>query len=481
MTAQTVPRTICEQAVPPAIIPPDRTLGLVGLIGALLRNPLSALSVDHYEEPIVVYSGIGGTTAFVMAPELIGEIFHNPSGSFTKNPLDRRIMSRALGNGILVASDEDWRWQRRIVAPMLAPTALAHTVPTIAGEAQSVLNRWNAAAESRIQDIGSAMVDLTFDIIQKTLLADCVDIDADVIKRAIGDYLSPIKWEIAYDILGIPSWVPHPGTRRMGRSAKIARGRMASLVRARRHSKEAGQDLLGRLITAKNEENGLPVSDEQIVDNLLTFLTAGHETTARTLTWGLYLIAFLPEWRDRLAAEIVQVAGAGEISVDHVDKLIDTKRFIQEAMRLFPSAPIISRVTCKPVVLGGHRLPRGAKVLVPIYVIHRHRRLWDRPDVFDPDRFPDQAQSARSRYSYMPFGAGPRMCIGASFAMIEATVILATLIRSARFETVNGAIPEPVSGITLFPRNPLELRVTPIGLTADFQNDITSPLPGTAA
>ncbi|NND50584.1 MAG: cytochrome P450, partial [Rhizobiales bacterium] len=139
MTVPSVVRDYREPTVPPAIVPPDRPPGPLSLLVALLRNPLRALSADHYQESILVYSGLGGTTAFVMAPELIGEVFHNPSNSFAKNPLDRRIMARLLGNGIIVAPDEDWRWQRRIVAPMFTPAGLAHTVPIIASAAHAVL------------------------------------------------------------------------------------------------------------------------------------------------------------------------------------------------------------------------------------------------------------------------------------------------------------------------------------------------------
>ena len=481
MTVPSVACGACEQTVPPAIVPPDRAPGLISLLRALLRNPLRALSADHYHEPILVHSGLGGTTVFVMAPELIGEVFHDPSKSFAKNPLDRRIMARLLGNGIIVAPDEDWRWQRRIVAPMFTPTALAHTVPIIADAANTVLERWSAASEGTVRDIGCAMVDLTFDIIQRTMLSDGRDIDANVIKQAIGQYLSPIKWEIAYDFLGIPSWAPHSGSRQMDRAARIARAEIAALVRTRRQSGKPGKDLLGRLILAKDGESSALVSDEQIVDNLLTFLTAGHETTARALTWSLYLAASMPQWQDRLVREIMDVAGSEEITVGQVDQLFHMRRFIQEAMRLFPSAPVISRITRRPVKLGGYSLPGGARILVPIYVVHRHRRLWDRPDTFDPNRFTEEAQAARPRYSYMPFGAGPRVCIGASFAMIEAIVILATLIRGARFETVGPDAPEPVSGITLYPRKPLELKIKPIGSTAELQDDFTTHLSGTAA
>jgi cytochrome P450 len=461
MTAKAILHASRELAVPPTIAPPARQLGPIGLAVALLRNPLRTLSQELYEEPVVVYSRLGAKTAFVMAPELVRDIFHDQTGTYVKNPLDRRIMGRALGNGLLIAPDEDWRWQRRVVAPLFTPAALADTVPTIAATAERLLERWRAAPGGQVVDIGGAMVDLTFDIIHETLIADTPELDAALLKRAIADYLSTITWEIVYDFVGLPSWVWHPGTRRMGRSARIARGEIARLVGARRRSGNARDDLMGRLIAARDPETGLPASDEQVVDNLLTFLIAGHETTARALAWSLYLTAYLPDWHDRLSREIGDVAGGSAASIGAVERLALTKRFIEEAMRLFPSAPIISRVTAKPASLGGVALGRGARILVPIYVIHRHRALWSEPDRFDPDRFRAEAQAGRPRYAYMPFGAGPRMCIGASFAMIEAMAIMATLLRGVRFEIVDDEPPEPVSGITLTPGKPLLLKVVP--------------------
>jgi cytochrome P450 len=162
------------------------------------------------------------------------------------------------------------------------------------------------------------------------------------------------------------------------------------------------------------------MSDEQLLDNVLTFLFAGHETTARALTWTLYLIARAPEWEGRIVEEIEQVAGQGPITAAHIDRLKIVSQVLKESMRLYPPVPVLTRIVKDDVEIGGRRLRRGTLVVMPIYVIHRHQQIWDDPDRFDPERFSPEHEGRYSRYQYMPFSAGPRICVGASFAMIEA-------------------------------------------------------------
>ena len=200
--------------------------------------------------------------------------------------------------------------------------------------------------------------------------------------------------------------------------------------------------------------------DHLIVDNVVTFLMAGHETTSRALTWSLYLLALFPEWQDRLREEVAGVAGDGRIGREDIGKLSLLDAVFQEAMRLYPPAPVLMRRTVKPVTLGGVSLDVGATVSVPVYVVHRHRRLWQDPLSFDPSRFTQEAKAERHRCAYMPFGAGPRTCIGATFAMIEGKTILATLLARARFELPEGEQPTPFARITLRPKDGLRLKVT---------------------
>jgi cytochrome P450 len=202
------------------------------------------------------------------------------------------------------------------------------------------------------------------------------------------------------------------------------------------------------------------MSDEQLVDNLLTFLAAGHETTAKLLTWALYLLARAPDWQERLRAEALAVTGGAPIAAGHIERLVLMQRVLKETMRLYPPAPVLTRVTAEEVELDGTTIDKGVLIVMPIYAVHRHRKVWDDPDRFDPDRFLPEREATYQRAQFMPFGFGPRTCIGSSFAMIEATAILTTLVRGARFGWDGRHAPEPVSRVTLRPKGGMPLRVT---------------------
>ena len=282
-----------------------------------------------------------------------------------------------------------------------------------------------------------------------------------MLERSNQDYQLPISWPLAYAVLGLPGWLPYPGRSGRQRAEQKLRAVVGQTVRSRRDNPGDRDDLLVRLLRAKEPETGRPMSDEQMVDNLLTFLLAGHETTAKALTWALYLVARAPAWERRLLDEIVRVAGEDPIKPEHIDQLTEVTKVIKEAMRLYPPISSIVRIPIKDVELGGKQLKAGSFIIIPIFAIQRHRQLWDDPDRFDPDRFSPEREGQYSRYQYMPFGAGPRVCIGGSFAMIEAVAMLATFVRAAHFEVTVGHVPTPVSRVTLMPSGGMPLKVWP--------------------
>jgi cytochrome P450 len=267
--------------------------------------------------------------------------------------------------------------------------------------------------------------------------------------------------------LQVPEWMPHPATWTMRRAAGELRGAVSAIVARRRAKPDAAPDLLGRLLAARHPDTNEPMSDALVVSNLLTLLEAGHETTAKALTWALYLLARSPHWQARVYEEVISVAsgpGDGPLTPPQIAHLNVTVRVIKEAMRLYPPAPVLARLTSEPLLLVGtdgvrYRLPKGSQLIIPIYAIHRHTKLWFDPNRFDPDRFLPASEAGRPRTQYMPFGGGARICIGAQFAMTEATVLLATFIRSARFEWDGHHCPEPVSRVTLRPAGGMPLHV----------------------
>jgi cytochrome P450 len=213
------------------------------------------------------------------------------------------------------------------------------------------------------------------------------------------------------------------------------------LVVSRRGASADRDDLLSRLLRAKDPETGREIGEEQLIDNLMAFFITGLETTARALMWSLYLLASAPEWESRILEEISTVLKDTAVKAEHIDRLVVTQQILKEAMRLYPPVPAIVRVAREDTMLEGERIAAGTLVIISIYALHRNTRRWSSPDGFDPARFAPGNETEIARYQYLPFGAGPRICIGAAFAMIEATAMLATIIRAARFETVPGHPP----------------------------------------
>jgi cytochrome P450 len=248
------------------------------------------------------------------------------------------------------------------------------------------------------------------------------------------------------------------------RGTVLLRRAVAAMLRERREieAKEGASpdDLMHRLMRARDPETGQAMNDVQLVDNLLTFYLAGHETTARALAWTLYLVAQSPEWAEKLAEEVARVTGGGPVESVHLERLALVQQVLKESMRLYPPVPMISRQCVAPARLGGVDVEPGATLVMPIYAMHRHVKRWEAPDAFDPARFAPEREAKLERYQYLPFGAGPRICIGMAFAMLEATAMLATLLQKARFAPVPGREPTPVARVTLQPGGGLPLQVT---------------------
>ena len=448
--------TIAERPVPP-----KGRLSFPALLARMTRNPIASWGEDFYEQPIVPYRAFCRTTVFVMDPELIQRIMLDDVDNFTKSPIYDHVLGAGCGEGLLVAEGEQWRWQRRLAVPIFRAEEFASYLPTFVADSENLLVRWAAAQDGAVQDVGRDTTNLTLQSLLSTLLgSDLGDEDRQAVARDGAAFLEPTSWKIAYVSLKLPRWTPHPGRTRMQQAARALRGVAGRAIAKRRASGNPGRDLMGRLMTAEEPGTGRSMSDELIVDNLVTYLLAGHETTAKALGWTLHLLAMLPEWQDRVRAEVRNITGGSAVNIEHVRRLKLLEAVFLEAMRLYPPAPSLMRCARKAVNLGGVDLRSGATLVIPIYVVHRHRRLWPDALAFDPSRFDEAARAARHRYAYMPFGAGPRSCIAGGFAMVEAKAMLATLLAGAQFDLPPGEAPTPVARVTLRSIPSISLKVT---------------------
>jgi cytochrome P450 len=443
---------------PPRIVPPERPLGRLAFLARFVRNPLETIPQAAYEQDAVAF-GASGRALWITSPALIKTVLLDEREKYRKL-IQIRLLGPLLGRGILTSEGPDWRWQRQATSPMFRTTGLGHFVPAFVQAAEATVARWRSAGASAVHRIDDDMTRTTFAVISTTLLpaADdsfgrTVQLHTDRLQRHAG-------WDILYASLKMPSWVPRPGARAKGEAIQVLREWVMRVLQARKSGRLPEQDdLMQRLIVARDPESGTAMDDEQLVDNLLTFYLAGHETTAKALTWTLYLLARAPEWQQRLREEVERVTGGAALAAGHLEQLVLAEQVVKEAMRLYPPAPMLGRQAVAEGELGGHRIVPGMNIQIPIYVVHRHAARWDRPDAFDPDRFAAEREKEIPRYQYMPFGAGPRVCIGMSFALMEAKAILAVLVRSARFEALEGHHPLPVARVTLAPKGGMPLRV----------------------
>ncbi len=448
---------------PPTVTPSARPLPLLPFLGRFVRNPLRAIPRAVYNEPIVTYGGKRPLVAWVTDPALLENILLKNAEQFPKTRLDRRVLTPIIGNGLLTAQGESWRWQRKIASPPFRHAELLGYVPTMVDAAVDCVTRWRSRGPSAfVTNVEEDLTETTFAIIARTVLAGVSKRDGEAIQRAGRAYLDPISWEVAASLLQLPNYIWHPGKGRMRRAAVELRSIVGRLVAQRRAEGGQGSDLVARMLAAKDPDTGEPMPDELIADNLATFLFAGHETTAKALTWTLYVLARAPEWQQRVREELDSVIGSGRVDAATIGKLPITTRVLKEVLRLYPPAPVMTRVNAEDVELGGTFLPSPTLVVIPIFIVHRHRSLWQDPDRFDPDRFLPENEARYPRTQFMPFGYGQRVCIGSSFAMLEATAILATLLRSMSFEWDGRHTPEPVSRVTLRPKGGMPLIVRPL-------------------
>ncbi len=441
--------------------PPPQPLGLTRL-PTLWRNYIETIPRAAYEEGVIRIKRRHSDVVLVCEPDLIGEVLVDKADSFARDPVTRRAFAPVIGdNSLFFAEGADWRWQRRAVAAMFRHEALLSFVPIFAAMAERQAGRWRAELSGAPVDAAAAMTRTTFEIIVEAMFGGSASLDAERYSDALTVSFATIPWHLIYAMLALPEWTPYPGRRRAKHANAFLHRDIQRLVEARRGRPPGPPDLLDLLLSARDPEDGRGMSDGEVVNNLITFITAGHETTAVALTWTLWLLAKDQATQQRLVDEVASVAGDAAIAASHIDRLACCRQVLQEAMRLYPPAAAIGRRAKAAMRLGAMEITAKTRVHIPVFALHRNRRFWHEPNAFEPDRFAPEQAKARPRYAYLPFGGGPRICIGAAFAMLEATVILATLVRAFRFKAVAAYKPMPIARVTLRPEGGMPLLIAP--------------------
>ncbi len=424
------------------------------------RNPIETWTKAHFELPIIVGPSILGMTAVVNDPAAIRRVLVDNATNYRKDALQKRALGPALRDGLLEAEGEEWRVQRRTLAPLLTPKTVDSFAPAVNAAAEDFVNRLMHLCEGLVLDVQLEMARVTLDVLGRTIFSDGIERDFDEIAFAVSRIVATVGRLDPFDILDFPEWIPRLG-KLGGRQAQAFFSSLVESLIARRkrllarNKGSAPRDILTLLLEAQDPQTGAGLSDPQIKSNIQTFIAAGHETTANALTWSLFLLSLSEEWRAILADEASAVL-SGPVE-EYAARLVATRAVIEEAMRLYPPAPSMSREAIGPDDLAGKRIKKGTLVMIVQWVLHRHRLLWEKPDCFDPRRFLPGARENVDRFAYLPFGAGPRVCIGASFSLLEAVIILAHIMRSFSFELKKNHAVMPLQRITLRPKGGLPM------------------------
>jgi cytochrome P450 len=429
-----------------------------GALVAIVRNPLDALPPSIFTEPLVFTKTAGEIKVYLADPVLIHEALVKNADALGKGDQVRRALGPALGEGLLTADGAHWKWQRQSVAGAFRHDKLLELQPAMIAAAERTRDRWLQKGQGGV-DVGHEMMRTTFDIIVETMMSGGHGIDVGKVETGIADFLRPTGWSFALGLVHAPEWIPYPGRSKAKAAVQFLRSSLQSVIEERRKSPDDRHDLVNMLLSASDPETGRTMSDAEIVDNLMTFITAGHETTALGLAWTFDLLARHSEVESKVLAEIDEVTEGRPVTAGDVAKLVYTRQVFSEAMRVYPPAPIITRTALNDFRLGDYLIPAGTVLIVPIYAVHHHASLWPDPEVFDPDRFSPEQTKTRHRYAYMPFGAGPRVCIGNAFAVMEAVAILAVLLQKARLAAIEARPPKPVMKVTLRPQKMLGMKL----------------------
>ena len=421
------------------------------------RNIIETFPRTAYEEATTRITTPFFDILFVCDPELIEDILVRRVDTFGRDVMMRRAFAPFLGKtSIFLAEGMDWRWQRRAAAPIFRNEVLLSFVPVFAEMATRQISRWQSSGDGPIE-VGAGMLRTTFDVIVETMLGGSETLKFERCAQALSDALETASWHYILAMFSAPAWMPFPGQRRANKAHNYFYREIDKVVAARRANAAPRRDLIEHLMAARDPDTGRAMSNVEVVMNLLSFINAGHETTTVALTWTLWLIARSEALQQQLCDEVRMIAGDEPINAGHLERLEYCRRAIQESMRLYPPVPALVRRVKVDTRLGEHDLKASTQIVVPIFALHRHVRLWENPNTFDLDRFAPERAKGRARCTYLPFSAGPRVCIGGSFAMVEAVVILATLVRAFRFRTVPNFRPKPLARVSLRPEGGIPL------------------------
>jgi len=447
--------------VPPAPKPRSKPPSFLEMVRIVYRNPLELWGEPSYNEPWISVSGMGGPLVIANDPGLIRHVLVDNAKNYKLATVRQKILRPILRDGLLTAEGQVWRRSRKAMAPVFTPRHIFGFAPPMLQRTQEFADRYEEVLGNTV-DVSRDMTTLTYEILAETLFSGEIAGEPGSFESQIDRLFETMGRVDPLDLLRAPDWLPRITHLRGRKTMAYFRSIVADTVAMRKEkiagdAQNAPRDFLTLLLDAEGPDG---LSRAEIEDNIITFIGAGHETTARALGWTIYMLAEAPWERERIEEEIDAVLAREPDPVKWLDAMPFTRAAFEEAMRLYPPAPSINREPIETERYQDLVLKKGAQVLVMPWTVHRHRKLWDNPEAFIPERFHPGNRDRIDRFQYLPFGAGPRTCIGASFAMQEAVIALAVLLSRFRFDTVSETRPWPVQKLTTQPQGGLPMRLT---------------------
>ena len=450
---------------PPAPYPKKPLPSMLRMIAEGDRNLLSLVPEVAYRAQVSELGWSRRGILLVNAPELAGSILANTAGIFPKNDLMVGALEGLVGNSMFVSDGAAWRRQRQMIDPAFSAMRITRAFDSIAAGVDAYERVLDGHADSgALFSLDAAMSHLTADIICRTIfsrsLAESpareVFHDFAIFERSVANV------ELGRLIFGKPfARVVQPPVVQAA-CARI-RGHIGDFLAPRLAAgAEPIDDIVGAVIAARDAETGEPFSREELIDQIGVFFLAGHETTASVLTWVFFILSQQPATVARMREEVARVSGGGEITLEHTKKMVFVRNVFRETMRLYPPITFLPRVAAADTEIGGHKVRRGAMIMIAPWTIHRNAALWRDADRFDPDRWSAEREGEVVPGAYMPFGLGPRICVGAAFATIESTLILARLVRRYDFSALSPATVRPASRLTTRPAREIAMRVAEV-------------------
>ena len=465
---------------PPAPPRSEKPLGKIEFIRRVWKNQITTWTQKSFEESVYRIDGLMGKATVVHDTALVKHVLVDNFANYPKDRVQRKVLKPGLGDGLLTAEGEVWKMERRVIAPLFRPKLVDDFMPAIIESSRWLVDRWRAAGADSPVDISAEMSRVTLEVLQRSIFQAGLKRDTGELAGAMSRYFEAVGQLHPFDVIGLPDWLPRFGKPDVSRELRFFNEAIRDIMSERRAAIASGdagdaRDLLSLLLTTRDPQTGELLNDTLVRDNVLTFIAAGHETTSGSLTWAMFLLSQFPDWRREVEEEVDTALDAGAIAIGAktddpfagfaapgvFDKLVKTRATLEEAMRLYPPGALLLRQAIADDACGEYKLRAGELVVIAPWVLHRHKLLWDRPDEFVPRRFMPGEREKVDRFSYLPFGAGPRVCVGSGFAMREAITILAAIARTFRCDLKAGYPVEPVLRITLRPGGGLPMRLTP--------------------